>query len=188
LQLLRPVRRVAELGSLGHMEKRIPSWVFWGLIGLLVFINLILLSAFVWQYRQNQRLREQLVSLEFNNTETTTMENAYVKLYSDQNYKGEVLTIVPLQAPQTKMGLHGDLKFLAAVQPDNATSKDFNDKASSAIYLLPKGCTVVLFQDANFKNEQLQLIGTGKLEKIPDFRNTDPPFNDFATSLRWIQE
>lgn len=170
------------------MEKRIPSWVFWGLIGLLVFLNLILLSALIWHYRQNQRLREQLISLEFNNTETTTMENAYVKLYSDQDYKGEVLTIVPLQAPKTKMGLRGDLKFLAAIQPDNATSKDFNDKASSAVYLLPKGCTVVLFQDANFKNEQLQLIGTGKLEKIPDFRNTDPPFNDFATSLRWIQE
>ena len=170
------------------MEKRTPTWILWGLIGLLAVVIFFLLGAFGWQYQQNRRLRQQLVPSAGNMTDDDVVVGAYVKLYSDQNYKGEVLTLLPLQAPREQMGLRGDVEFLWSVPPDNATSRDFNDKASSAIYLLPKGWTVVLFQDAQFKNAQLPLVGTGQVEKIPDFRDTEPPFNDRATSLRWIQE
>jgi hypothetical protein len=170
------------------MEKRIPIWILWGIIGLLVAVNLILLAGFGWQYRQNQLLRRQFAPLASNQSESTAAVDAYVKLYSDQDYKGEVLTVLPLQAPQDKEGLRGDIDFFAAIPPDNATSRDFNDKASSAIYLLPKGWTLVLFQDANYQSTQLRLVGTGQTEKIRDFRDTEPPFNDKATSLRWIQE
>jgi hypothetical protein len=170
------------------MKKSVPSWVLWGLIGLLAVVNLILTGAFGWQYRQNVRLRQQLDPVARNNTDNPALKNAYVKLYSDQDYKGEVFTVLPLRAPPDQAGVRGDVDFLVDVSPDNGASKDFNDKASSAIYFLPKGWTVVLFQDAHYKNTQLQLVGTGEAEKIPDFQNTEPPFNDKTTSLRWIQE
>jgi hypothetical protein len=166
------------------MEKRTSSWVLWGLIGLLLVVNFILVGAFGWQYRENVRLRQP----GGNKTENGALEEAYVKLYSDQDYKGEVLTLLPIRASTDKAGVRGDVEFLAAVPPDNETSRDFNDKASSAVYLLPKGWMVVLFQDANYKNTRLQLVGTGKVEKIPDFQDTEPPFNDKATSIRSIRE
>ena len=167
------------------MERRVPSWILWGLIGLLTVVNLILSVAFGWQYRENLSLRKQLATLA---GAMSPLAQAYVQLYSDQDYKGEVLTLLPLEASPDKAGVRGDVDFLVTVPPDNGTSKNFNDKASSAIYFLPRGCTVVLFQDAQCQNRQLRLVGTGQVEKIPDFQDTEPPFNDEASSLRWIKE
>jgi ankyrin repeat protein len=45
------------------MRKAIPSWVLWGVIGLLVAINLILFVVVGWQYRENGRLRRQFPAL-----------------------------------------------------------------------------------------------------------------------------
>jgi ankyrin repeat protein len=47
---------------LGAMKKAIPSWVLWGVIGLLLVVNLILVATVGWQYRQNGRLRQELVA------------------------------------------------------------------------------------------------------------------------------
>jgi hypothetical protein len=44
------------------MKKTIPSWVLWGVIGLLVAVNLILSATVGWQYRQNGRLRQELAA------------------------------------------------------------------------------------------------------------------------------
>jgi hypothetical protein len=167
------------------MEKSTPSWIPWSLAGLLLVINFILVGAFIWQYHENGRLRQQSGG---NKAEAGALAGAYVKLYSDQEYKGEVLTILPSQAPPNETGVHGDVGFLVDVQPDNGTSRNFNDKASSTIYLLPKGWSVVLFQDAQYQNRQLRLVGTGQEERIPDFQATDPPLNDNVSSVRWIQE
>src|SRR6185503_3540554 len=41
------------------MKKAIPSWVFGGVIGLLMAINLILFVVVGWLYRENGRLRRQ---------------------------------------------------------------------------------------------------------------------------------
>jgi len=42
------------------MKKTIPSWVLWGVIGLLVMVNLLLVATVGWQYRENGRLRREL--------------------------------------------------------------------------------------------------------------------------------
>jgi ankyrin repeat protein len=42
------------------MKKPIPSWVLWGVIGLLVVVNLILLVAAGWLLEDNWRLRQEL--------------------------------------------------------------------------------------------------------------------------------
>ena len=44
------------------MNKTIPSGVLWGVIGLLVVVNLILVATVGWQYRQNGRLRQELAA------------------------------------------------------------------------------------------------------------------------------
>ncbi len=42
------------------MKKIIPSWVLWGVIGLLVVVNLILLATAGWLFADNRRLRQEL--------------------------------------------------------------------------------------------------------------------------------
>jgi hypothetical protein len=42
------------------MKKTIPSWVLWGVIGLLVAVNLILLVTAGWLFADNGRLRQEL--------------------------------------------------------------------------------------------------------------------------------
>ena len=44
------------------VKKTIPSWVLWGVIGLLVVVNFILFVTVGWQYRENGRLRRELAS------------------------------------------------------------------------------------------------------------------------------
>jgi hypothetical protein len=113
--------------------------------------------------------------------------DSYVKLYDDPDYAGAVLTFLPAAARSTN-GLRGDITDFAHIQPDNHDGSDFNDRASSITYLLPAGWTVILFEDADFKGKQLKLVGTGKVEKIPDLADTQPSFYDKASSLRWLQE
>jgi hypothetical protein len=173
---------------LGCMETRMHPRIFWGLVGLLLFVNFVLLSALAWQYRQNVRLRQRFGTTAARNTGSTAAESPYVKLYSEQDFQGEVLTLLAQQAPADQTGVRGDVDFLTTIPPDNGTSGNFNDKASSAVYFLPTGWTVILCQDAHYENTQFRLVGTGRLEKIRDLRDTQPPFNDQASSIRWIQE
>lgn len=45
------------------MNKTIPSRVLWGVLGLLLVVNLILIATVSWQYRENGRLRRELMAL-----------------------------------------------------------------------------------------------------------------------------
>jgi hypothetical protein len=115
-----------------------------------------------------------------------TMKDAYVKLYADPDYGGEMLTILPWEAPSNDVAVRGDVENFDGLPPDSRDPVSFNDKASSAIYLLPKGCTVILFEHARFDGQQYKLVGTGKVEAIPDFKITHPAFDGITSSLRWI--
>ncbi len=115
-----------------------------------------------------------------------TMKDAYVKLYADPGYGGEMLTILPWEAPPNNVAVRGDIDNFDGLPPDSRDPVNFNDKASSAIYLFPKGCTVILFEHARFDGQQYKLVGTGKVEAIPDFNITHPGFDGITSSLRWI--
>jgi ankyrin repeat protein len=45
------------------MKKTIPSWILWTVIGLLLATDLILTISAGWQYRENERLRRELLAL-----------------------------------------------------------------------------------------------------------------------------
>lgn len=114
-----------------------------------------------------------------------TIRDAYVKLYTEPYYGGEVLTDLPWEASSNDVAVRGDIANFDGLPPDSRDAFDFNDKATSAVYLLPKGCTVVLYEAARFDGQQFKLVGTGKVEKIPDFDTTHPGFDDIASSLHW---
>ena len=116
-----------------------------------------------------------------------TLNEAYVKLYSASDSGGRVLDIRPLTVPTNEVALCGDVENFDHVPSDDREIADFNDQTVSASYLLPKGWTAVLFENANFDGTQYQLVGTGKRETIPDFSHTQPAFDRRASSLRWVQ-
>lgn len=49
---------------LAAMKKTIPSWVLWGVISIFLVVNLILVVTVAWQYRQNGRLRKELLAVQ----------------------------------------------------------------------------------------------------------------------------
>lgn len=61
--------------------------------------------------------------------------------------------------------------------------KDFNDKASSAMYCIAIGATCRLWQDKDFKGQHRDLKGTGQLEQI-DLKAEG--FNDKTSALQWL--
>jgi RNA polymerase sigma factor (sigma-70 family) len=114
-----------------------------------------------------------------------TIKDAYVKLYTEPYYGGGVLTDLPWEAPSNDVAVRGDIENFDRLPPDSRDVFDFNDEASSAVYLLPKGYSIILYEDAKFDGQQFRLVGTGKIEKIPDFDKTHPGFDDTASSLHW---
>src|SRR5690348_10020354 len=98
-----------------------------------------------------------------------TIKNAWVKLYEDPEFGGQALTVLHSSAKPDSVATLGDIGNFDDTPPDNKTDRDFNDKASSVTFLLPKGWTAILFEDADYKNAQFKLVGTGKVESISDF-------------------
>ena len=102
----------------------------------------------------------------------TNISEAWVELYDDKAFADRKLTI---RHPNNVANMK------------DATSDDgkegFNDKASSAKWQIPTGWQAVLFDDADFKDSRLELVGTGRVEVNPDFGS----FSDKCTSLRWEQ-
>jgi hypothetical protein len=92
---------------------------------------------------------------------------------------------LPWEAPSNEIALRGDIDNFDGLPPDSRNANDFNDKASSAVYLLPKGCAVTLYEHAKFDGQQFKLVGTGKVVKIPDFNATHQDFDGIASSLHW---
>jgi len=128
---------------------------------------------------------------EFHST-PITLGNSYLKLYDGRNGRGHVLTIQPIGSgtltSSNKVALIGDVQNLDGIPSDHRELADFNDKTVSAVYLLPKGRTVILFEHARFGGAQYRLVGTGKVETVPDFGRTSPVFSNKVSSVRWAPQ
>jgi len=120
-------------------------------------------------------------------TPPLTLKEASVTLYEDPGYGGQSLTLFPPTAATNVAGQRGDIRDFVDASPDGAPG-DFNDKTSSATYLLPKGWSVVFFEDADYKAAQYKLVGTGKPEAIPDFSAVAPALDNKISSVRWVRE
>ena len=95
---------------------------------------------------------------------------AWVRLYDDKGIKDRMLEII---YPRDIPDMH-DVRTTDG-------KKGFNDKASSAIWKIPKGLKFVLYDDKNYKDRRYPLVGTGKTEGCYEFKN----FNDKCSSGRW---
>ena len=104
----------------------------------------------------------------------TKIEDAFVELYDDTYFKDRRLTVIP----------NRNMYNLDYVNSDS-NIRGFGDKASSVRWQIPKGYKVELYDDANYRDRKLELIGDGRLKEI---KNLDlKKFGDKTSSLKWVK-
>lgn len=96
----------------------------------------------------------------------------WVQLHDDKGFRDRCLTI--------PFGV--DFSSFHNVRSDDG-KKGFNDKASALRYQIPVGYQAVLYDDTNWKDSPYYLIGTGRVESIPDLGS----YSDKASSVAWQQ-
>jgi hypothetical protein len=95
---------------------------------------------------------------------------AWARLFDNANFAGAELTLVN-PTPQPR---------LAMTSLDIGTG-NLNDRASSARWMIPVGCRLVLYRDENFGGPGFQLVGSGR----PEGNANLGAFSDGASSARW---
>ncbi len=104
----------------------------------------------------------------------TDPKDAWVKLFDDKNFQDNVLTIkYPTDIPNMK-----------EVTWDGSDKKGKpNDRASSVRYKIPRGWSIVLSDDTDYKDNTVTLTGTGEVEENGDLGT----FSDKCSSARWLE-
>ena len=103
----------------------------------------------------------------------TSIDQAWVRLYEDQNFGARALTIK-----------HGtEFATLDAAHSDEG-KKEFDNQASSARFQIPVGWKVVLYDHHEYDGRTYELKGTGKVVELPKLEG----FDDNASSLRWERD
>ncbi|NJR60706.1 MAG: hypothetical protein HC769_18880 [Cyanobacteria bacterium CRU_2_1] len=100
----------------------------------------------------------------------TDVNQAWVQLFDDKGFIDRCLT-VPYGV------FHRDFH---SVRSDDG-KKGFNDKTSSLRYQIPVGWQAVLYDDNGWRDSPYYLIGTGRVEEIPDLGS----YSDKASSIAW---
>jgi hypothetical protein len=100
----------------------------------------------------------------------TNLNDAWVELYSDANFRGSTATI---KYPKTA----NDLSAI----PSDEGKVGFQDKAHSVKWQVPEDWQVVLYDDDKYSGNKFPLFGTGKVESNADLGT----FAGKASSLRW---
>jgi hypothetical protein len=95
---------------------------------------------------------------------------AFVELYQDTNgWAGDDRSITFDITDR----LHEDWADLSKFETvPGSLQAGFNDHASSAVWLLPPGCTCRLYEHANYQGKYLDLVGTGVTQTIGNLHNT----------------
>ncbi len=82
-----------------------------------------------------------------------TLDEAWVRLYDRNNYKGRFIT---LDYEDRELRNYANFKHV----------EEFNDRASSILYAIPKNHRVRLYADTQFEGGYLNLVGTGHVQRI----------------------
>ncbi len=86
----------------------------------------------------------------------TSIDEAWVEVYDKRNFDGRSIILDYVD------GNFRDYANLEKIE-------EFDNKASSVIYTIPKGFSLRLFNEPNHRGAYLDLIGTGHPERIEDF-------------------
>jgi hypothetical protein len=89
----------------------------------------------------------------------TKPEDGWIELFEKTYFSGRFLTITSTK--DSSIADYGKIR---------AQGSGFNDKVSSVKFQLPTGATYRLFKDKDFKGKLIDLVGTGKVEEIADFK------------------
>jgi hypothetical protein len=89
----------------------------------------------------------------------TRPEDGWMELFEDTYFGGRFLTITGTK--DSTIADYGKIRVQGS---------GFNDKVSSVKFQLPAGVTYRLFKDNSFKGELIDLVGTGQVEEIADFK------------------
>lgn len=117
---------------------------------------------------------DRVSSSRFSPVLITQLSQAWVKLFDDNTFKDRRLT------------LNGSLAGISNYK--NLTvegQRGFGDKVSSARYMIPAGYVYRLYEHDSYKGKTLDLVGTGRIEEIADFRSAG--FNDKVSSSKFVQ-
>ena len=112
-------------------------------------------------------------SSKFSPVTITQLGQAWVELFDDHTFKDRRLRI------------NGGSAGISNYQ--NITvegQRGFGDNVSSARYMIPNGLVYRLYEHDSYRGKTLDLVGTGRIEEIPDF--TTRSFNDQVSSSRFI--
>jgi hypothetical protein len=89
----------------------------------------------------------------------TKPQDGWMELFEDTYFGGRFLTITGEK--ESSITDYGKIRVQGS---------GFNDKVSSAKFQLPAGATYRLFKDKDFKGKLIDLVGTGNVEEIADFK------------------
>ncbi len=103
----------------------------------------------------------------FRNTEITSLRDSLIEIYDDKDFKDRCLRI-----------RGGQSSTIINYTLTSVDGKQFDEKASSIRFQLPKGKVYELYEDAGFEGKKIVLTGTGKLQEIRDL--DQPRFNQFC--------
>jgi len=107
------------------------------------------------------------------NPALTNINSAWVELYDDRGFKDRSIMVDFLDR---------NLRNYR----DYDKVDGFEDKTSSAKWLLPRGWQYFLFEDKNYKGRMLKLAGTGRVESVSDMKSRG--WNDKVSSSRFMKE
>ncbi len=85
--------------------------------------------------------------------------DAWVELYAGTHFRGRFLTLVDLRRDR---GTIRDFKKI------RVGGEKFGDTVSSVRFQLPKGSTYRLFKHDRFRRKLVDLVGSGRVEELPD--------------------
>lgn len=144
--------------------------------------SLILYSGFHWRRDKEIRFTEYRPDVPRSDAVITDIDDAWVDLYEHANFQGRRLSVLGRQ--DTKIERYKKI---------SVEGKGFGNKVSSVRFQIPAGETYRLFRDEKFRMDgdeptHHDLVGTGKVEEIPDFERVDPEFNDEVSSSRYLED
>jgi hypothetical protein len=122
--------------------------------------KLIVYSAYHWRTGKGViKFNEFRPPTKLTKKTVTKPEDGWMELFEHTYFGGRSLTITGTK--DSTIADYGKIRVQGS---------GFNDKASSVKFQLPAGVTYRFFKDKDFKGKLIDLVGTGKVEEIADFK------------------
>ena len=131
-------------------------------------------GAYHWRLSSLFRMCEYRSEL----TSLPDVAHSWVDLFEHDHFRGRRLSVIGTSGTD-----------IASYDAINVQGDAFNEKVSSARWLLPAGTRYRLFREQNFRlsggnRDHVDLNGTGKIEEIRDFKKHTSSFGDCVSSSR----